>query len=258
MPYFCFDSKNIYYEFFKLHDQSPVIVCLNGIQETTKDWQSFKNYFGKDFSVLLLDLPNQGKSDKNNNLFSLEVYAQALIQLTEFLSIKQFVLIGNSFGGCLAQIVALRYPTKILKLILMGTSYRLTADDKTKLNLLLQSINVYEMFSWNPFYKSAVDQYNAIALGFSDLQIDTSRLKNLTKALVKFPNLELELKHCKIQTLVIHGELDSVVEIKESVKLSVILPDAKFFIIPSGSHFLLQNHSFAVQIAVDKFISGTF
>ncbi|MFT5676964.1 MAG: esterase [Paraglaciecola sp.] len=70
------------------------------------------------FQILLVDLPDHGKSQFTEN-FSYKHNAQLLVTLLDELDIRQPSLIGHSMGGKVAMTMALNYPDRIARLVLL-------------------------------------------------------------------------------------------------------------------------------------------
>lgn len=119
MPYIRAKGKNIYYE---IHGEGEPLVLLNGIMMSTKSWAPFIDVFSSQVKLVLVDLVDQGKSDKGAGAYSQEFHAEVMAEILPALGCPRVHLLGVSYGGQVALLCALRNPDLLYSLILAGTS----------------------------------------------------------------------------------------------------------------------------------------
>ena len=109
----------------------PTLVLLHGAPGNS-DHTVFKPIFNElsDVAqVIFLDLAGCGRSDNpTDGIFSLESWADDLVEFCGVLDIKKPILLGNSGGGMVAAMVGIRHPAMPGKLILSSTQARLNTD----------------------------------------------------------------------------------------------------------------------------------
>ena len=74
------------------------------------------------FDLICYDQRGLGRTDNPSGNFSMTQYADDAAALLDVLGIEQIDVVGVSFGGMVAQELALRHPHKIKKLVLACTS----------------------------------------------------------------------------------------------------------------------------------------
>lgn len=120
MPYTLVRGVRLYYE---QAGSGPDLVFISG---TGSDLRVRPNVldgpFAKAFRVLTWDQRGLGRSDKPDEPYAMADYAMDAAALMEALGIERAAVIGVSFGGMVAQELALRYPQKITRLVLACTS----------------------------------------------------------------------------------------------------------------------------------------
>ena len=107
----------------ELADRLPLLM-LHGGGPGASSWSNFGpalGGFAREFRTLLVDQPGFGASDKppvvgNYYRFS----ADAVVALMDQLGIEKVHLLGNSLGGGTSMRLALSYPDRVGRLILMG------------------------------------------------------------------------------------------------------------------------------------------
>ena len=71
---------------------------------------------------------NHGKSKKGYKKLNFQNFTRQLNNLVKYLNIKKFNLIGFSIGAIIAQYYAVKYESKINKLILIASIYNNTCS----------------------------------------------------------------------------------------------------------------------------------
>jgi 3-oxoadipate enol-lactonase len=81
-----------------------------------------RSYLAEHFSVLAFDQRGLGQTSKPDISYSMKDYADDAASLMEAQGWASANVLGFSFGGIVAQELALRYPDKVEKLVLAGVS----------------------------------------------------------------------------------------------------------------------------------------
>ncbi|MGB8339537.1 MAG: alpha/beta hydrolase [Burkholderiales bacterium] len=120
MPYATANKIRLYYE---LLGTGPRLLYLSG---TGGDLRRKPNIFdwppAKQFEILSFDQRGMGQSDKPDIPYSMQDYADDAARLLDAIGWDDCHVWGYSFGGMVAQELALRYPQRIKKLVLAATS----------------------------------------------------------------------------------------------------------------------------------------
>lgn len=118
--YFCkSDGAKLYYQ---ITGNGPPIVLLHPVGLCSEYWQIQEKAFSKKYTVISIDFPGYGNSDKPDGPFTLEDFASDVANLLRGLDFKSFVLCGQSLGGMVAQIVAVKWPELVAGLVLANTT----------------------------------------------------------------------------------------------------------------------------------------
>ncbi|MFX0018894.1 MAG: alpha/beta fold hydrolase [Promethearchaeota archaeon] len=111
---------NICYEI--LGEGYPLIL-IHGYGGTKEIWFVMKNNLSKHFKLIIFDNRSAGKSDHLNEPISMQMFADDVKGLMDYLNIKKAHIGGESLGGMIAQQFVLNYPEMVKKLILINTHY---------------------------------------------------------------------------------------------------------------------------------------
>ena len=131
-------------------DGTPILLIPGGPGNTL---QSFHPHFSQaaEFSrVIYYDPRGVGQSDwVPRDGYSVELAIEDLERLRESLDIEQWVVLGHSFGGLLAQLYTIFHPDRALGLVLVSTSTSMPIEetDSRKYMTEEERVRVQEIYS---------------------------------------------------------------------------------------------------------------
>ena len=96
----------------------PALVFLHYWGGTSRTWRQVTAELEGQFKTVAYDARGWGKSDKTLAGYKLADLAVEALSLVNTLGIKQYVLVGHSMGGKVAQLIASRRPEGLVGLIL--------------------------------------------------------------------------------------------------------------------------------------------
>jgi len=135
----------------------PWVVLLHGFLESIEIWDSFASFLGKDFSVLMVDLPGHGRSGLIQDVHTMELMAESVLAVTDHLGIKEFVLCGHSMGGYVSLELAALRPAQVKGLVLFH-SHAAPDDEQTKENRR-RTVNIVTLNRTNFIYQFIPDLF---------------------------------------------------------------------------------------------------
>ncbi|KKM96026.1 hypothetical protein LCGC14_1182250 [marine sediment metagenome] len=114
------DGINICYEVIGEGDQ---VILIHGFGNDKNSWKLAQvGPLSKFFKLLIFDNRGAGKSDRLDEPYLMETFADDLNALMDVLNIKKAHILGESLGGMIAQTFTLNYPERVNKLILINTT----------------------------------------------------------------------------------------------------------------------------------------
>src|SRR6185503_696173 len=117
-------------------EQAPAMILIHGFISSNLVWSDvFLPLAEAGFRVIAPDLPGYGYSDKpNDGRYTINAQAHAVLRLMDRLGIEKATIVGASYGGAVAATIALDYPERVERLVLVGT----VSNDEPKKKLLLR------------------------------------------------------------------------------------------------------------------------
>lgn len=115
----------------KIYGAGPPLLVLHGLFGMLDNWQTLARRWAEDFTVVLADLPNHGRSPHDEEITYARM-AESVVELMDELFIHDAAVLGHSMGGKVAMQLALTHPDKVSKLIVVDMAprkYRRGHDD---------------------------------------------------------------------------------------------------------------------------------
>jgi len=100
---------------------TEVIVFLHGNLANTIWWETTLQKLPTHYHGLAFDLPGSGQSPETQKRHTMEYFSQVLEAFVTKLGLSQFILVGHSMGGGVAQLYTIQNPQKVKKLVLLDT-----------------------------------------------------------------------------------------------------------------------------------------
>jgi pimeloyl-ACP methyl ester carboxylesterase len=99
----------------------PVVILLHGLASDADTWDKALGLLGDHgLRVLAVDLLGHGASDKPDNDYLLDDFAESLARFMDVLGIPSATLCGHSFGGAIAMFFGTRYPGRVERVVLVS------------------------------------------------------------------------------------------------------------------------------------------
>ncbi|TFG00007.1 MAG: alpha/beta hydrolase [Promethearchaeota archaeon] len=137
---------------YKIHgkENSYPIICVHGFGSKKETWIAQVGDLSKNYRVIIFDLRGAGRSSRPEEPpYTMEMFADDIKGLMDFLKIKKAHIMGRSMGGMIAQNFVLRNPKKVNKLILLNTSSGMRNKESIELFKRAQ-IERYNLIQSNP------------------------------------------------------------------------------------------------------------
>jgi pimeloyl-ACP methyl ester carboxylesterase len=117
-------------------EQAPPIILIHGFISSNLIWSHvLKPLAQKGLRVIAPDLPGYGYSGKPRDAeYTINEQARSVMGLMDRLGIRKATIAGASYGGAVAATMALDYPERVEKLILVGA----VTNDDVKKNILMR------------------------------------------------------------------------------------------------------------------------
>lgn len=102
----------------------PIVFC-NSLGTDTRIWDGVVEALAPDYRLITYDKRGHGLSSVPAGPYSIESFADDLLELVEALGLERFALVGISVGGLIAQRFALDHAERIAGLVLCDTAAKI-------------------------------------------------------------------------------------------------------------------------------------
>lgn len=101
----------------------PTLVLVHGFSASLHTWEPWVQRLGGEYRIISLDLPGHGltRAPEGYNA-TIEGYAEIVDRVTSQVGAPKFVLAGNSMGGNVAWVYALKHPERLDGLVLVDAA----------------------------------------------------------------------------------------------------------------------------------------
>lgn len=107
---------------------APAVVLLHAIATSSHMWAMQRPVLRRRFCVVTVDLPGYGAAGDSELPADLEAYAQAVVDAMAAQDLARAAMVGVSFGGMVAQQVALSHPDRVSALVLANCGARTSPE----------------------------------------------------------------------------------------------------------------------------------
>lgn len=269
------DGLTVHYK--KAGEGEPALVLLHGFLASTFTWREFMQPLASGATVVAFDRPAFGLTERplrgdwsGTNPYSPEAQTDLLIGLLDELGIDKAVLVGNSAGGAIAALAALRHPDRVEALVLLDPAIYSGGGAPGWIKPLLQTPQarrlgpylVRNFLANNPSLTTiAWHDPNKVTAEIEAGYARYLRLPDWDKALWEFTlasgelNLAGRLQELQLPVLVITGDDDRVVPTDQSIRLAGELPNATLAVIPQCGHVPQEECPQPTLEAIHKFLA---
>jgi pimeloyl-ACP methyl ester carboxylesterase len=135
-----------------LRDEGPrddlqPIVLLHGTSASLHTWDGWASAMKDKHRVIRIDMPGFGLTGPTpDGQYTLAVYTRLVVAVMDKLGVKQAVIAGNSFGGNIAWKMAVDYPERVSKLVLVDASGYAYQSTSIPLGFQLAQIPAFRPF----------------------------------------------------------------------------------------------------------------
>ena len=267
------DGTEIYY---KDWGQGPVVTFSHGWPLSSDAWNGQMLFLAQHgFRVVAHDRRGHGRSSQASERNDMDGYADDLAAVIEALNLKEVTLVGHSTGGGeVARYIGRHGTKRVARAVLIAAVPPLmlkTASNPEGLPMqVFDDMRSGLMRDPSQFYKDlAVPFYGANRPGAKVSQgiLDQfwywsmqAGLKNAYESIKAFSETDQteDLKKFDVPTLVLHGEDDQIVPVKDSAKKSALLiRGAKEIYHPGAPHGITATHQDQVNAELLEFIEET-
>ncbi|WP_371193283.1 alpha/beta fold hydrolase [Glaciecola sp. SC05] len=231
-------------------ESNKTIVCISGAKQTMAAWRSFVSHFVADYSVVLFDLPGQGRAVilEGSPAASFQEQQDVLLGVIQATNRdEKVVLAAASWGTIVSAAIAASHPKLVDKMILGSFGVK---PNQEILSVIHQGKTLYD--------EDRLDQIAPLMIKSFGQQIPDSQKRQIVE---QFGNMDREqfmsfYEHCvfveqcdhieeyielskiEAKTLIISGEHDAILDHQGIRDAAKRISDCVYKLVPGAGHFL--------------------
>ena len=259
------DGTRINYDTFGKADGPPVLL-VQGLGADSRGWIRQRGMLAGRYRGIVFDNRGVGRSDVPPGPYDLEVMAGDAVAVLDDLGIESAHVVGASMGGIIAQILGVRYQSRVRSLTLACTGCRhlpwrrelLAEWEETARTKGMRAL-VDLAARWLMGPRSRFRLWPVVGvLGPLALNVSPGAFCAQVDAILALDDkLRFELDAIDVPTLVIVGSQDILTPIGDSELLHELIPGSEMVIITGGAHGFMVESGGRFNDAVRDFLDRT-
>jgi pimeloyl-ACP methyl ester carboxylesterase len=233
-------------------ERSPV-VFVHGLGGQWQNWLENIPRVAQERRVVALDLPGFGLSEMPRERISVPGYARVVDALSDELGLGRVAMVGNSMGGFVASEVAIQFPQRVERLVLVSAAGISSASISRRPVLLAgrvaAAVAAYTAAQQAWMAKRPHTRHAALAL----VARYPGRLKpdfayeaffkgvgkpgfaDALRASLEYDFRE-RLPEIRCPTLIVWGENDSIIPVRDAEEFERLIPDSRKLVMRDTGH----------------------
>lgn len=237
------DQGIVHYE---TYGQGKPVVLLHGWLGSWGLWQRTMEVLGRSYRTYALDFWGFGDSGKKRATYAVSDFVSLVDQFMAQLGIASAPLVGHSMGGTVSLSVAMRYPHRVQKVVVVGSPIV-----GSSLNILLQLAGhkaiAFAVYNLPAALRLGVRLGSPLIVNKDPLAWYRAQERDLSKTTLESffasigslrrTDLRSRLGEVKVPTLGIYGVGDTIVHPRQYAPLKAGVPHAQIEIMGGSRHF---------------------
>ncbi len=256
----------------------PVLVLLHGSNASLHTWEPWVRLLGPEFRIVTVDLPGHGLTiAAADETYTAESMARFVDAFAGALKLPAFAVGGNSMGGGVAGRVAIQFPQRVSKLILIDsaglilsnpppTPLFVTIARTPVLRYVLRLVPTRPIFdqALHASFSNAalvtpemVDRYWELNRG---LGIRNANRIRFTMPIEYFQGedrfFRANMGKIAVPTLILWGREDKLIPVAAADIFKAAIPGAQAVVFDNAGHILMEDAAEPSAAAVRSFMHG--
>jgi pimeloyl-ACP methyl ester carboxylesterase len=243
------ESKSIQYNsteiFFHTTGKGTAVLLLHGFAEDSDMWRYQVDFLKDNFRLIIPDIPGSGLSTFNDQVSTIEDYAETIKAILDNEKTAECILIGHSMGGYIALALAEKYP-QLLKAFGLFHSTALPDTEEKKLTRL-KAIEFIQTNGANAFMKTSIpglfsEEFKINNPSTIEELIDRNKkfspeaLVQYYRAMIARPDRTQVLKSFAKPILFIAGEKDNIIPLQSLLQQVHLPSQSDIHILENSAH----------------------
>lgn len=229
---------------------APTVVLLHGWTASADlNWFTCYRPLAEQFRVVALDHRGHGRGIRSRKTFRLEDCADDAVAVCDVLGIDQFIPVGYSMGGLIAQLIWQRHRRRTAGLVLCATAAYFATSREERLSFLgisglaavarLTPVQARQWLTEQLYLQRKADRWEQWAVDEASMH-DWRAVLQAGRAIGNFSSREW-IGEIDVPTSTLITMRDRVVPVRRQVRLFEAIPDAEAFRVDGDHDAVVAN-----------------
>jgi pimeloyl-ACP methyl ester carboxylesterase len=224
------------------------VILLHGWLGSWGLWQETMAYLGRYYRTYALDFWGFGESGKKRETYAVQDFVSLVDQFMDRLGIAQAPLVGHSMGGTVSLSVAIQYPSRARKVVIIGSPI-VGSSLALPLKFAGYRFIAFALFNMMWAFRGAMkiaSPYICAAPDFPtmmDRDLSSTTVESFLRSIASLRRTDLRprLNEVKIPVMGIFGDRDNIVHPRQWQPLLAGVPHAQVVRYERAQHFVMMD-----------------
>lgn len=239
----------------------PTVILLHGLGSSGVSWQLNIAALAANYHVIVPDQIGFGKSDKPLLKYRVGTYADFLDKFMSEIKVEKAHLVGNSLGGWVAGLTAIKYPNRVEKIVLADAAglkpreidlkqiYALNYSTRDEVRGLIKLVFYNQAVFGSEIF---VDQSMSLRVQAGDGYTINSLIESIKR---EEDFLNNRLSEIKKPTLIIWGKQDRLLPVADAEIFNKGIAGSELVVFDQCGHVPQVEKALDFNTAVLKFLA---
>ena len=251
----------------------PALLFLHGLGGLWQNWLLNIPVFMQRYRVIAPDLPGFGCSELPAEPISIQGYAKVIDLLCERLGVRDVVVVGNSMGGFIGAELAISFPTRVHRLVLVSAAGLSTENQRREPLLTLarmwtlaatrggsqRELIVRRRRLRRAFLQSVVRYPEKLSPALTWEQVQGAAKPGFLPALAALLSYSYRdrLSEIEVPVLIVWGRNDILVPFEDAITYERLIgPNARRVIFDDTAHVPMLERPSRFNRLLEEFLAG--
>lgn len=252
------DQGIVHYE---VYGRGRPVILLHGWLGSWGLWQETMAYLGAFYRTYALDFWGFGESGKKRETYAVSDFVSLVDQFMEQLGIANAPLVGHSMGGTVSLSVAIQYPKRVSKVVVVG-SPMIGSSLAPLLKLAGNRSIAFMLFNMMSVFRTGMRMYSPYICKdprfpeMMDRDLSRTTVESFLRSIASLRRTDLTpmLPQIKVPAMGMFGDKDVIVDPMQWQPMQQGIPHAVIERFPMAGHFPMLEEPTAFTQKLKAFL----
>lgn len=255
------DQGIVHYE---VYGRGRPVILLHGWLGSWGLWQETMAYLGRYYRTYALDFWGFGDSGKKRETYAVQDFVDLVDQFMDHLGIVQAPLVGHSMGGTVSLSVAIQYPHRVSKVVVIGSPI---IGSSLAIPLKLAGYRFVAFMLFNAMWAFRAGMKVAYPFmctdprfaQMMDRDLSQTTVESFLRSIASLRRTDLRpmLSELKMPVMGMYGDRDNIVHPRQWEPLLQGVPHARVVRWKRAQHFVMLDTSQDFMEKLKEFLDET-